>query len=287
MRKNYLLSMLVVCLFALGASGCGGDSPSDPSGESTVETAPPSEEIVETADEDLTSLRLSGTSWMLESFGGVGDLVPSEPDVVSTLNFVADQYMGTGGCNFFLGVYDVPQGELRMESPLITMLDCEQPEGVMDQESTFVDALLNSTHYKLEDDKLTFYTVEDQRLVTMASAESVPLQGTVWSLRFIVADGEAQPLISGTTVTALSDGRQLTGNAGCNDYSAALTRENDTFEVGELTVTEETCVSPEYIMVQETDYLTALQSATSLKELANVLILYDSDGVPVLLFGTQ
>ena len=237
--------------------------------------------------QNLSTLRLAGTSWELESFGEPGDLVPSEPNVRSTLNLVVDRYVGTGGCNFFLGVYSVEENELRMDSPATTMVECEEPAGVMDQESTFNSALLNSTHYEIADDKLYLYTVEDQRLMTLSPAEQAPLQGTTWSLRFIFDDGEFLPLIPGTTVTVVSDGETLTGNAGCNDYRAPLIREDGSVQVGEMTVAEETCVSPESIMVQETNYLEALQSATAVEELASALILYDSDGVPVLLYGVQ
>lgn len=278
MLKKRTISTVIAFAIAMIIAGCGGSSTND---------GPPPAETAMAVQQNLSTLRLAGTSWELESFGEPGDLVPSEPNVRSTLNFVDDRYVGTGGCNFFLGVYSVEGNELRMDSPVTTMLECEEPDGVMDQESTFNSALLNSTHYEIADDKLYLLTVEDQRLMTLSPAEQAPLQGTTWSLRFIFNDGEFLPLIPGTTVTVVSDGGTLTGNAGCNDYSAPLIREDGSVQVGEMTVAEETCVSPESIMVQESNYLEALQSATTAEELAGALILSNSNEVPVLLYGIQ
>jgi heat shock protein HslJ len=278
MLKKQTITAMIVIVIALMIAGCGGGDTND---------EPPPAATSEAVKKNLSTLRLAGTSWELESFGEPGALVPSEPDVRSTLNFIVDRYVGTGGCNFFLGVYNAEEDNLRIETPAKTVLRCPEPPGVMEQEATFISAFLSSTNYELADDKLYIYTVENQRLMTMLPAEQVPLEGTTWSLRFKFNDAELQPIIPETTVTVESDGETLTGNAGCNDYSAPLIREDGSVKVGEITVTEEVCESPESIMEQEADYLEALQSATSVEELAGALFLYNSDEAPILLYEVQ
>ncbi len=71
--------------------------------------------------------------------------------------------------------------------------------------------------------------------------------------------------IPGTEITAVFDGGQLSGSAGCNNYFGTYvtgsSRDKNTISVSELGTTRMMCA--EEIMEQESEYLAALQSATN------------------------
>ena len=74
--------------------------------------------------------------------------------------------------------------------------------------------------------------------------------------------GAEQAVIPDSTIMATFTDSEVSGNAGCNDYTAALTPVNDFFSVGPIASTQKICNEPAGVMEQETAYLTAL-GATS------------------------
>jgi heat shock protein HslJ len=248
--------------------------------------------------EIMPTVRLAGTSWQLESFGNPEDNVPALPGLTSTLNFLASRYGGYAGCNWYLGVYEVGESTIRLGTPAQSRTYCPDP-AANDQEAMFLSALTNIVEYQLEGDKLFGYATGHQLTVTLLPAEPVPLEGTVWQLTFI-NDGKLwQPLILDTTITAQFDGDQLSGSAGCNDYSAAIERGTETgtiegidvmtktLTIGELTVGSETCAEPRGVMEQEERFLTTLRSAASYVDEGNTLAIYDAGLEPLLVFGAR
>lgn len=88
--------------------------------------------------------------------------------------------------------------------------------------------------------------------VDVTYGEQVPsLEGTTWIL-----DGT----IVGTEITAVFDGRQVSGSAGCNTYSATYVTQDDAIAISNLTSTNLTC--DEDTMDQEARYLNSLEAAT-------------------------
>ena len=81
-------------------------------------------------------------------------------------------------------------------------------------------------------------------------------------------DGEramAHPIL-GAEIDAVfgADGR-VAGSAGCNNYSAAYRIEASGIAIGPVAATRRFCAEPPGVMEQETRYLEALQSATTLR----------------------
>ena len=75
----------------------------------------------------------------------------------------------------------------------------------------------------------------------------------------------AEGLLPGTAITALFSETDVTGSAGCNNYTGALTPVSDYFTVAPATTTQNTCDEPAGIMEQEQAYLTALASLTGFR----------------------
>ncbi|MBK7919953.1 MAG: META domain-containing protein [Chloroflexi bacterium] len=72
--------------------------------------------------------------------------------------------------------------------------------------------------------------------------------------------GAEQPVLEGTTITAVFGETEVTGSAGCNTYSGAMTAVSDFFTVGPIITTRMAC--EEATMQQEHAYLAALESLT-------------------------
>ena len=271
MKRTLAWYLVLMAALILILGGCSQGTPESP------------QEVVE---ETVSQLSLAGTAWEAESFGGPDDTLPVLPDTRLTVNYLVERYAGSGGCNWYLGVYSTDGSSLRMQTPATTWALCESAE-IMQQEGFFLDSLVNVTEYRMEGDKLAAYTVENQRMLTLVPAQPVPLEGTTWDLKFIYNGKEWQPVIPGSTVTAQFDGDQLSGSAGCNSYNATVTIEGETMTISDAASTRKACADPEGVMDQETLYLSTLSSVTGYQGAGYALSLVDADGQAILVFGAE
>ncbi|MCB0181966.1 MAG: META domain-containing protein [Anaerolineae bacterium] len=269
MKKTDYWYLILMGAFILILSGCSQSTPESPQ---------------EAAAEVKSQLALAGTAWELESIGGPDDLVPVLPDTRLSLNYFVERYAGYGGCNWFLGVYGTDGSSLRMQTPAATTIYCES-EGVVQQEATYMTALVNVTEFKMEDGKLAAYTVEDQRLLTFKPAETVPFEGTTWELKLGWSGERWTPVVPLSTVTAQFEGDQMSGSGGCNNYSASIEKEGEQLTIGTVTGTEMACTDPDGVMEQETAYFSQLSSVAGYTVAGGSLALLDANGEAILLFG--
>jgi heat shock protein HslJ len=271
LRKIVHPSLLWLGILILALAGCN----------------PTPESPAEAAKELASELQLAGTAWEMDSIGEPGNDVAAIESNRPTLNMFVDRYAGFSGCNWFLGVYTVGEGTLRFETPATTPLYCQDPSGVMDQEASYISALKNITEFRMEGDKLLAYTVENQRLLTFSPADPVPFETTIWALKLFKQEESWKPVVLGTEVTAQFEGEQMSGSAGCNSYSATVTKEGTELTVSEVTATKMACPEPDGLMAQEEIYLSTLGTVTGYQQVGVTLALVDSEGEPVLLFGVQ
>ncbi len=82
--------------------------------------------------------------------------------------------------------------------------------------------------------------------------------GTQFNLVSFGPLGAEQAIIPGSQITATFTDTEVSGFAGCNNYSAVLTPVDDYFTVGPVTVTAKACEEPAGVMEQESAYLAAL-----------------------------
>ena len=206
------------------------------------------------------------------------------PDTYPSLHFLLDRYSGYSGCNYFLGVYGVEGDALSLEMPTSTVGGCVEA-ALVNQDGSYMSSLENVTAYELADGKLRLYTVEDQLLLTMVPLESLPFEETTWDLKFFSTEPDYwQAHLPDTMITAQFDGERLAGTVGCNDYSAAYTRNDNRLTLGELSVTQKTCSEPEGVMGQESEYLSMLATVGTVIESARTLEFLTDDGTPLLLY---
>jgi heat shock protein HslJ len=104
-----------------------------------------------------TPAGVSGTSWKVMNYNNgkqavVGLLTGTE----ITLKFGADdQVSGKSGCNTYSGGYKTSGDQLKVGPLASTMMACESPAGVMEQEQQYLAALQNAATYDIAGSTLT------------------------------------------------------------------------------------------------------------------------------------
>ncbi|MBK8462154.1 MAG: META domain-containing protein [Nigerium sp.] len=115
---------------------------------------------------------LAGTSWVVTGLRS-GDAVTSPiAGTDLTVAFGEDGGVsGSSGCNRFTGTYTVTDGLLRVGPLVSTMMACDTPTGVMEQETAFLKALESATAIQREVASLTLRTADDTIALTLAPGE--------------------------------------------------------------------------------------------------------------------
>ena len=108
---------------------------------------------------------LDGTAWSLTAFTEDGTTTSLLADTQITLSFEDGQASGSAGCNSYFGPYTLEDGELHIGPVAITEMFCMSPEGVMEQETRFVDILTNVTLFEWDADQLTLKAADGRELV--------------------------------------------------------------------------------------------------------------------------
>ncbi len=121
--------------------------------------------------------------------------------------------------------------------------------------------------------------------VTPAVAQN-PLSGTAWQVTGYNngRDAVTSPL-GGTTLTTRFTGDQISGSAGCNDYSGSYWVSGANISIGALATGMMTCAEPSGVMEQETQFLDALRSAVTFQFDGNRLTFRRGDGSVAVVFS--
>ena len=128
MRSRLFILALALVLSALILCNCGAGKPTDP----------------------------IDTEWTLVSLDGE-ELIE---DTAITLYFKEDYLGGSMTCNNYGGGPDsgeyvaTHKGTLEVRQLAVTVQDCSKPEGIMEQEAAYIEALLNAATYRVVDDRL-------------------------------------------------------------------------------------------------------------------------------------
>jgi heat shock protein HslJ len=95
---------------------------------------------------------LAGTSWEAVNFyNGNQAIVGVITDTTLTAEFGMDGTLsGSSGCNNFSGSYTVDGQKIKIGPLASTMMACEDPEGVMEQEAQYLAALQMAETYQVE-----------------------------------------------------------------------------------------------------------------------------------------
>lgn len=112
---------------------------------------------------------LAGTAWMLVAFDGNSPIAGTQ----LTIEFEDGQASGNTGCNLFSGSYEVDGDEISFGALAWTERGCMEPEGVMQQEQSYMKLLGAAERYELEEGELRIFS-ESQGILTFRRQGDAP-----------------------------------------------------------------------------------------------------------------
>ena len=230
---------------------------------------------------DSDTVQLEGTDWLLNSYlNQEGEMVEPLAGTYTSAYFEDGQVNGKASCNGYFGGYQVEGNSISIGPLASTEMFCGNPPGVMDQEFAFLSAMGSAADYAIEGEQLFISDADGATILVFDVAQAITLPGSLWNVLMYNNGKEAVvSVILATEITAyFGEDGQLSGNAGCNNYSAAYEIDGESITIGPAITTRMACGDPEGIMEQETAYLAALEMASSYQFEDQRLILLDSEG---------
>lgn len=222
-----------------------------------------------------TGGELAGSSWMLTELNGQ----PPLANTAITLQFLAlGRLAGSDGCNNYNTSYTVDGDKISINPQIATtLMACE--EAIMQQAAAYLKALPMAATYEINGDMLTLRDANGDAILAY-KVQSQELAGTSWEVTGYNNGKQAVvSVINGTAITAQfgADGN-VSGSAGCNNYTAPYQTDGDKITIGMAAVTMKACVEPDGIMEQESQYLAALQTAATYRIDGDTMELRTAEG---------
>ena len=227
---------------------------------------------------------IEGTNWKLTSydFGGTDTAVPA--GLVVDATFKAGKVAGFSGCNVYNASATVDGAKLTVGKAATTMKACEPT--ATDLEASYLGNLSNAATFTATADKLTIYNKTGKLVLHVRRRRREPARGRVARHRLQQRQGGGHGPIAGTELTAMftPDG-QVSGNAGCNTYNGPYKLDGTSLTVGPLATTMKAC--EQAIMDQEAQFLTALQTPTTVEPSGATVTLRDASGATQVILGPK
>jgi heat shock protein HslJ len=89
-----------------------------------------------------------------------------------TASFGADGTVsGSAGCNNYSAGYELDGNSISIGLAISTMMACDQPEGIMEQELEYLTALGTAATYQITGDRMEMRTAEGSIAVTFEAAK--------------------------------------------------------------------------------------------------------------------
>ena len=129
--------------------------------DSATQTTPP------LVDQQISLNQVLDQEWILELITENGQGKKPVADTEVTLRFSAEKLTGSAGCNGYFASYQTGDDrQLSITDIASTEMWCLQPEGIMEQETKFLQWLDEANSYGINDDQLTLYGNDrEQKLV--------------------------------------------------------------------------------------------------------------------------
>ena len=218
---------------------------------------------------------LEATAWTLKTYDvdGTATAVPS--GMVVDARFAAGKVSGFAGCNVYTASAVISGATLKIGPAATTSMACNP--AVSKVETAYLDNLARAATFTATADALTIFDNSGKQLLAYGAASANPLEGE-WNVTGYNNGKQAvtSPII-GTTLTAtFTANGQVGGEAGCNSYSGPYKLDGRKLTVGPLATTMKAC--EQAVMDQETQFLSALQTATTVDTSGATVSLRDASG---------
>jgi heat shock protein HslJ len=218
---------------------------------------------------------LDGTAWTLKTYDVSGTATPVPSGMVVDAKFAGSKVSGFAGCNVYTASATIDGAKLTIGPAATTAMACDPAATKV--ETAYLANLAKSATFTATADALTIFGSDGKELLAYGAAPANPLEGE-WNVTGYNTGTQAVTSpIAGTTLTATftADG-QVGGNAGCNSYSGTYKLDGTSLTVGPLATTMMACEQP--IMDQETKFLAALQTPTTVETSGATVTLRDASG---------
>ena len=118
-------------------------------------------------DQQLSLNQVLDQEWILELIAENGQGKKPVVDTEVTLRFLAEKLTGSAGCNRYFASYQTGDDrQLSITDIASTEMWCFQPEGIMEQETKFLQWLNEANSYRINNDQLILYVNDqEQKLV--------------------------------------------------------------------------------------------------------------------------
>lgn len=227
-----------------------------------------------------------GTTWLLKSYDNGTSMVDVPQGVYPDAVFAAGKVSGVLVCNSYTGGYTTSGSSLTISALAMTQMAC--PSTSPDVEGQMAAAMQKSATFTASRESLKLYDSSGKNVAVYQAAPADPLADTAWDATGINNGNQAVVSVAaGTAITARfgADG-QLSGNGGCNDYSAMYTAVNGTITIGPVAATQKACDAA--VMQQEQQYFAALALAHTFDVSGGTtLTLRDSGGAMQVTYAQQ
>jgi heat shock protein HslJ len=185
------------------------------------------------------TFELTETIWYLESYNNGNDGVVSVLEGTEITAHFNDEELvsGNAGCNNYSGAYQVDGENITVELGPLTMMLCSEPEGVMEQETAYLQALDSAATFSIVGDQLVMQDADGQEVLKYKASDLV---GFVWAwIEFLENnDTVTHPnMPANYTVEFLVDGG-VAIQADCNRASGTYTLQGSQIdiEIGPVTL---------------------------------------------------
>ena len=96
---------------------------------------------------------LPDSEWVLTWLNGDALIEGTE----ITLNFEETSLDGSAGCNTYGGSYTASEGSLSLSGVYATEMGCPEPQGILDQEQAYLNALNAAASFQVDGERLEVY----------------------------------------------------------------------------------------------------------------------------------
>ncbi|GGK23957.1 hypothetical protein GCM10011583_64860 [Streptomyces camponoticapitis] len=254
-------------LALLALAGCGAESARESDGAAKAGSAV------------RTDLPLTDVRWNVESLSVDGKKIAVPAGASLKIDSKGEASAETG-CNGVGAMVTVDGDTITVGERLPrTLKGCTGVLG--DFENALSDAFDGKIKAKVEDRKLTLTTAGGDS-IALSAEKPAPLVGTGWAVDGLVSDGTARSLPKDkkgetpkATLTFTKDGT-VSGNLGCNGFSASAKITESTITFGPLKATRKMC--PEPGMSVERELMKVLDGKVTYEVHHRELTLKTADG---------
>jgi len=122
----------------------------------------------------LDRLSLLDKEWKLQSFGTIGEETSLIPGTKITIQFTEEnKFQGTSGCNMYFGTYKVPEGDVLSTSNIgCTKMACWSPQGVMEQETRYLEALNSVCCFEVDQNNFKLFYNEKKKVFNFTANQT-------------------------------------------------------------------------------------------------------------------